>query len=81
MKLSVVKRKNSSVLFKTLSPVISVLFSLIIVAIFLYFVGVNPLTAYKEIFEESLGSFYGLSETLVKTNSYDILRTWCCHSI
>jgi simple sugar transport system permease protein len=67
MKLSVVKRKNSSVLFKTLSPVISVLFSLIIVAIFLYFVGVNPLTAYKEIFEESLGSFYGLSETLVKT--------------
>ncbi len=67
MRIQVVKRKDSSVLFKTLSPVISVVFSLIIVAIFLYCVGVNPITAYKEILEESLGSFYGLSETLVKT--------------
>ena len=67
MRIQVIKRKDTSTLFKILSPFISVIFSLIIVAIFLYFVGVNPVTAYKEILEESLGSFYGLSETLVKT--------------
>jgi simple sugar transport system permease protein len=67
MKIQVIKRKNSSTLFKIMSPILSVLLSLIVVALFLYLVGVNPLTAYKEIIEESIGSGYGLSETLVKT--------------
>lgn len=47
-------------------PVLALILALITGAIFLAIAGVNPLEAYKSMFVESLGSKYGLTETIVK---------------
>ncbi len=67
MKLVIERREISTPLFRFSAPLISILVALFIAGFLLYFGGVNPLAAYKEIIFSSLGSGYGISETLVKT--------------
>lgn len=67
MKLVVERREISSPLFRFSAPIISIAVALFIAGFLLLASGVNPIAAYKEILFESLGSVYGLSETLVKT--------------
>jgi len=61
------KRKDASRLFTATAPFISVLLAIITAGIIMLFAGVNPFAAYGGMLYESLGSFYGLSETLVKS--------------
>lgn len=67
MRIIVTKRKETSALFKISATFISLFLSLFIAGLFLLIADVNPIAAYRDIIIESLGSFYGLSETLVKT--------------
>jgi len=67
MKLVAEKREMTSRLFRFAAPLVSILVALFVAGFLLLAAGVNPLQAYLEIFQESLGSLYGLSETLVKT--------------
>ena len=67
MKLVTEKRELSSPLFRFTAPIVSILVALFVAGFLLLAADVNPLQAYIEIFKESLGSVYGLSETLVKT--------------
>ena len=67
MKLVTERREITSPLFRFSAPVISIGIALFVAGFLLLASGVNPLEAYKEILIESLGSLYGLSETLVKT--------------
>lgn len=66
MKLVAVKRELSTPLFRFCAPIASILVALFVAGFLLLAAGVNPLQAYVEILQESLGSSYGLSETLVK---------------
>lgn len=45
----------------------SILLSLVVVGIIFMVYGINPIQAYKEIFNAAFGSRYGLAETFVKT--------------
>ncbi|HEY5672725.1 MAG TPA: ABC transporter permease [Malonomonas sp.] len=67
MKLITERREISSALFRFSAPIISIGVALFVAGFLLLASGVNPLDAYREILIESLGSVYGLSETLVKT--------------
>jgi simple sugar transport system permease protein len=67
VKLAIERREISSPLLRFIAPLISILFALSVAGFLLYFAGVNPLSAYKAIIVGSLGSLYGISETLVKT--------------
>ena len=67
MKLVTERREISSPLFRFSAPIISIGIALFVAGFLLLASGVNPLDAYQEILIESLGSLYGLSETLVKT--------------
>ena len=66
MKLVTEKRELSSKLFRVLAPVVSIFVALFVAGFLLLAADVNPAQAYLEIIQESLGSLYGLSETLVK---------------
>ncbi|BCR04466.1 ABC transporter permease [Desulfuromonas versatilis] len=66
MRLIAEKREISSPLFRFAAPIVSILVALFVAGFLLLAAGVNPLQAYLEIIQESLGSGYGLSETLVK---------------
>ncbi len=66
MRLVAVKRELSSPLFRFTTPILSIFIALFVAGFLLLAAGVNPLQAYLEILQESLGSGYGLSETLVK---------------
>ncbi|MCD8552710.1 ABC transporter permease [Seleniivibrio sp.] len=61
------KRKDASKLFTVFAPFMSVLFALATAAVIMLFAGINPIAAYAGMLNESLGSFYGISETLVKS--------------
>ncbi|MDB5562785.1 MAG: Nucleoside transporter, permease protein 1 [Hyphomicrobiales bacterium] len=50
-----------------LSAVIAVLLAFVVGAVLIALVGVNPLTAYGTLFQASLGSANGLSETALRT--------------
>ncbi len=67
MKLVTEKRPMTSRLFRFSAPIVSILVALFVAGFLLLAAGVNPAQAYLEIIKESLGSTYGLSETLVKT--------------
>jgi general nucleoside transport system permease protein len=60
--LAYLVRKQSLVV-----PVIAVLVAFTIGAVLIYFQGVNPLSAYKTIFQSALGTERGLQRTLEKT--------------
>lgn len=61
-----VKRKDSSKLFSITAPFLSVLLALATAGIIMLMAGVNPIAAYAGMLQESVGSMYGISETLVK---------------
>ncbi|MCW8858849.1 MAG: ABC transporter permease, partial [Deltaproteobacteria bacterium] len=67
MKLVIERREMSTALFRFSAPIASIAIALFIAGFLLLASGVNPLAAYREILIESVGSLYGLSETLVKT--------------
>ncbi len=67
MKLVTERREISSKLFRFSAPLVSIGIALFVAGFLLLAAGVNPLAAYRDILVESLGSIYGLSETLVKT--------------
>ena len=67
MQLITERREISSPLFRLLTPIVSIAIALFVAGFLLLASGVNPLEAYREIIYESVGSLYGLSETLVKT--------------
>jgi len=60
------KRKDVSPLFRMTAPFLSVLMALSTAGVIMLFARVNPIAAYSGMLQESLGSFYGLSETLLK---------------
>lgn len=67
MSFAIEKRGAPSKTFAFTATVLSVLVALAVAGLLLLTAGVNPLAAYRDIVVESLGSLYGLSETLVKT--------------
>ncbi|MGA1861516.1 ABC transporter permease [Deferribacter thermophilus] len=67
MRIRVIKRDDSSKFLQIAVPFIAIFLSFTFVGIFLFINGMNPLNVFKDMFVESLGSFYGLSEVLVKT--------------
>lgn len=67
MKLVTERREISSPLLRFSAPIVSIAIALFVAGFLLLANGVSPLEAYREILVESLGSMYGLSETLVKT--------------
>lgn len=67
MQLITERREISSAFFRFSAPIVSIAIALFVAGFLLLASGVNPLEAYREIIIESLGSLYGLSETLVKT--------------
>ncbi|PLX96906.1 MAG: ABC transporter permease [Desulfuromonas sp.] len=67
MKLVIERREISSRLFRFSAPLVSIAVALFVAGFLLLAGDINPLAAYQEIIVESLGSRYGLSETLVKT--------------
>jgi len=67
MKLITEKRELTTKWFRFFAPIVSILVALFVAGFLLLAAGVNPLQAYLEIVQESLGSLYGISETLVKT--------------
>lgn len=60
------KRLTPSPVMRFIIPLISVLLALLLGGIFLAFTGEDPLTVYSIMFVDSLGSKYGLTETMVK---------------
>ncbi len=61
------RREITSPLFRFSAPLISIAIALFIAGFLFLIAGISPLAAYREIIFESVGSVYGLSETLVKT--------------
>jgi len=66
MSFRIEKREQGTPLFRTLATTGSILFAMLFAGFLLFFAGVDPAAAYLEILKESLGSTYGISETLVK---------------
>ncbi|MGA1846581.1 ABC transporter permease [Deferribacter abyssi] len=67
MRIKITKRSEQNRGVLLIAPFVAILLSFIVVGIFLYANGLNPYNVFKDMFVESLGSFYGFSETLVKT--------------
>ncbi|MDI3516492.1 MAG: ral nucleoside transport system permease protein [Thermotogota bacterium] len=61
------RRESTSKTFQIAISVLTVVLALVVVGILLYFFGVNPIEAYKEMFLWPFGNVYGFSDTLVKS--------------
>ncbi len=59
------KRQKVSKWFKVAIPVISLLIGMLVGALAILIVGINPLDVYKALFINAFGSWYAFSETLV----------------
>jgi ABC-type uncharacterized transport system permease subunit len=59
-------RESTSKAFKMLAPLITIILAMVVGAIPLIWMKINPLIAYKSILVGSCGDQYGISETLVK---------------
>ncbi len=66
MRFTIVKRTIIPKQISLLISIFSVILALFVAAIVFLIYGVNPLYAYQKIFEGAFGSYYGISETLVK---------------
>jgi len=64
--IAVQKRKESPRWLEVVIPVSGIFLALLTGAMFLLFLGVSPVTAYREMLISSLGDTYGISETIVK---------------
>ncbi|MBC7195986.1 MAG: ABC transporter permease [Deferribacterales bacterium] len=67
MKFKLVKKSPVSGIKSILTTLLSIFIALLISGIFLTFADINPISAYKDMLIESVGSVYGITETLVKT--------------
>lgn len=67
MKIRAIKKGETSKIRSILTATISVFTALAAGSVLIFILGINPLDAYMSIISESLGSFYGITETLVKT--------------
>ncbi|PIE32339.1 ribose ABC transporter permease [candidate division KSB3 bacterium] len=59
-------RELTSKSFKALTPVVTILLAMVVGAIPLLWMRINPFAAYRSIFIGAFGDIYGISETLVK---------------
>jgi ABC-type uncharacterized transport system permease subunit len=59
-------RERTSKAFKMLAPVTTIVLAMVVGAIPLVWMRINPLSAYKSLIIGSCGDTYGISETLVK---------------
>jgi general nucleoside transport system permease protein len=66
MQIQIEPRTHASNAFKALAPVVTLLLAMVIGAVPLLWMKINPLVAYKSIFVGAFGDTYGISETLVK---------------
>lgn len=62
-----VRRQQSGLGIRIMVPMLSVLLSLLAGAALLWLYGHSPLTVYESMLESAFGSYYGFSETLVKS--------------
>ena len=60
-------REHTSGTFKVLAPFVTILLSIVVGAIPLVWMRINPFIAYKSMLIGAFGDMYGISETLVKT--------------
>ena len=67
MRLRVEKRIDSPAWMGVVVSVLSVFFAFVAGGVFLWQQGVSPFEAYMTILQSAFGSFYDLSETVVKT--------------
>ena len=73
-------RKRMSSLFDALLPVIATLAALVVGAVMLLFLKVNPLEAYQALWEGAFGSPNALAETLVKATPLLLVALGICIS-
>lgn len=76
-----VRRKRldfSSLFFGSLLPIAGMLIALIIGAVMLLFLKVNPLTAYAQLINGAFGSLSGLTQTLVKATPLLLVGLGIC---
>jgi len=66
MQLQFEPREQISKAFKIFAPVITIVLAMVVGAIPLVWMKINPLIAYKSLIVGSFGNTYGISETLVK---------------
>ncbi len=66
-KIMLEKRLTVPTSIKALVPVIAIFLALIATSVFFIIGGKNPIEMYMEMFGGAFGSFYGLSETVVKS--------------
>jgi len=66
LRLRVEKRLAVPRWLEFLTPVLSLLLALVVIAVLFRALGVDPIVAYQRIFRGAFGSLYGLSETTVK---------------
>jgi simple sugar transport system permease protein len=64
--MKILEKFKLSGLASLLFPILSILLGLFGAGIVIAFMGVNPILAYKEMISGSLGSFYGISTTLLR---------------
>jgi general nucleoside transport system permease protein len=66
MRIQFERREETSNLFKLMAPVVTILLALVVGAIPLLWMRINPLVAYNSLFMGAFADTYSLSETLVK---------------
>ena len=67
MRFNIQRREKKTRWLSAGVPISSILLSLVAVGVIFAVYGVNPWVAYTQIFRAAFGSFYGISETFVKT--------------
>ena len=65
MQIQLEPRQAASKMYQTLTPVATFVLAMVVAAILLLFIKVNPFAAYKSILVGAVGSSYGIAETLV----------------
>jgi len=61
------RRSSTSPGLQVVISILTVILALVVVGVLLYFFGVNPFQAYKEMFFWPFGNIYGFSDTLSKS--------------
>lgn len=66
-KLNLPKKAHFAGIFDALMPIFATIAALLVGAIFLLFLGANPITAYVALIDGAFGNFNAFAETLVKS--------------
>lgn len=72
------RRITSLPFFEAIIPALAVLLALLLGALMLLVLGVNPLTAYSSLFEGAFGSTYAITQTLVKATPLLLVGAGIC---